>query len=98
MRFLLSNLSKIDFGSILYYMSTTTNFIRNILLFLTLTLLSGCMSNQSIGRYEYASKAPNEGWATDPILSYRLYSYYPMNFYNNGMAGFYGIQNNYFVP
>ncbi len=27
---------------------------------------------------------PREGWATDPNLSYRLYSYYPYDFRNGG--------------
>lgn len=40
--------------------------------------------------------APREGWATDGRLSYQLYSYYPVNYYNNGIIGHYGYQGLYY--
>lgn len=44
-----------------------------------------------------ASKAPREGWATDPHLSYRLFSYYPTNYYNTGFyTGPYGYGGIYY--
>jgi hypothetical protein len=39
---------------------------------------------------------PREGWATDPHLSYDLYSYYPVNHYNNGIVGNYGYHKAYY--
>jgi len=60
-------------------------------------LLSGCATNIGLNRGDYSNgyyrasysqkhfdSAPREGWATDPIFSYNLYSYYPMDFYHGG--------------
>lgn len=44
---------------------------------------------------QYA-KMPTEGWATDPTLSYNLYSYYPVNYYNTGFYRQYGINGIYY--
>lgn len=62
-------------------------------LFLLCLLFAGCATNggdYSNGYYRvsyastYFDSTPREGWATDPILSYNLYSYYPMDFYHGG--------------
>jgi len=44
---------------------------------------------------QYANM-PSEGWATDPTLSYNLYSYYPVNYYNTGFYRQYGIHGIYY--
>jgi hypothetical protein len=71
--------------------------ITYTVIFTTLFLM-GCANNQyqSMRQASGDGKAfdamPREGWATDPNLSYRLYSYYPMDFQ---YGGFY---NPYFHP
>ncbi len=73
-------------------------------------LLVGCsgagqfMRNDAVSKnYAYRGNTvqvnyamPREGWATDPHLSYNLYSYYPVNHYNNGIIGHYGYQGLYY--
>jgi hypothetical protein len=66
-------------------------------------LTAGCINqpqSQGIGYHGdgklHFDSAPREGWATDPHLSYRLYSYYPTNYYNTGFYGHYGYSGLYY--
>jgi hypothetical protein len=61
----------------------------------------GCANNQNQSIYSLANSnngkafdaMPREGWATDPNLSYRLYSYYPMDFQYGGFYNPYFHRN-----
>ncbi len=80
--------------------------MKRIFPFFIFGLLVGCTSAGQFMRNDAVSKnyiyrgntvkanyaMPREGWATDPHLSYNLYSYYPVNHYNNGIIGHYGYQ------
>ncbi len=84
--------------------------MKRIFLVLLPLLMNGCSNTADLLRYDavsknYAYKAnkvnvnyamPREGWATDPHLSYNLYSYYPVNQYNNGIVGHFGYQGLYY--
>lgn len=74
-------------------------------------LLVGCSGGASqLTRYDAVSKnyayqgnvvnvnyaMPREGWATDPHLSYNLYSYFPTNHYNTGIIRNYGYHKAYY--
>ncbi len=67
--------------------------VLTIMLFFISVFLAGCPSeniktNQAMLTSASTKKPfdamPAEGWATDPIFSYNLYSYYPMDFKNGG--------------
>lgn len=64
-------------------------------LIVCVVLLQGCPNNKQLVQSKNIVQAsasdkkpfdamPREGWATDPNLSYQLYSYYPMDFRNGG--------------
>ncbi|MBI2790414.1 MAG: hypothetical protein HYX61_00535 [Gammaproteobacteria bacterium] len=80
--------------------STMRALITYTLIF-TAVHLMGCANNQNQSIYSLANSnngkafdaMPREGWATDPNLSYRLYSYYPMDFQYGGFYNPYFHRN-----
>jgi hypothetical protein len=61
--------------------------LKLFMVFLSI-LIGGCLTNLNQTPSYIADASPREGWATDPILSYRLYSYYPVNFNPGGFNGY----------
>jgi len=87
------------------------NSMKVKILYIIPCLLAGCsgsasqlLRNDAVTKnYAYQGNIvnvnyamPREGWATDPHLSYDLYSYYPVNHYNNGIIGHYGYHGAYY--
>jgi hypothetical protein len=74
--------------------------------FLSIPLIAGCVTDNPaiydyrLGHYSVPSgkglEMPKEGWATDPILSYRMYSYYPIDYQNYGIPGHMGFNGLYY--
>lgn len=51
--------------------------------------IAGCPNNKSGSTISSLKKPfdamPEEGWATDPNFSYRMYSYYPIDYTHGGV-------------
>lgn len=71
--------------------------MEKALYFLAIPLLAGCAAQNPavydyrLGHYSRPSEKyyamPQEGWATDPNFSYRMYSYYPIDYNVPGIQG-----------
>ncbi len=91
------------------YIGMRAKEVLLVVVLLSGMLCNGCASDQYI-RQTYqqsgsggvqsvltAAKAPREGWATDPHLSYALYSYYPVDHRFSGLpSGHFGFNGIYY--